>query len=346
MTRINLVTTNDERAKFVQKELTSFGIEINRKPLKLDEIQADTAEEIAIQKALTAAKELNEACICEDTEFRVKTLNGFPGPYFKFIQKTITIEKLLILMQGANDREATFKSILVYAEPNGFHKSFETTLNCEILQTPKGINEKRWDSIIKIKETGKSIAEYTNDEKIKLWNKGYKKFGKWFLAKENSSMNPEKHNTETYDFSRATHYTVAVFVIHEEKLLLLKQDRSSFWLLPGGHIEDNELPHEAAIRELKEETGLDIELLQKPDEKARTKIATPLPKPITMQLLPCRNKRDVSIYYTAKVISGELKTDFESKEAKWFTKKEIQADPLIGPNTKYYAKKILKKSTK
>jgi 8-oxo-dGTP pyrophosphatase MutT (NUDIX family) len=92
---------------------------------------------------------------------------------------------------------------------------------------------------------------------------------------------------ETYDFSRLTHYTVTVFVIHEKKLLLLKQDRSPFWLLFGGHIEDNELPHEAAIREVLEETGLTIELLQKADEKARTSIATPLPVPIAIQLLPC-----------------------------------------------------------
>ena len=31
-------------------------------------------------------------------------------------------------------------------------------------------------------------------------------------------------------------------------------------MAPGGHIEKNELPHEAAIREAKEETGLNIEL--------------------------------------------------------------------------------------
>ena len=63
-------------------------------------------------------------------------------------------------------------------------------------------------------------------------------------------------------------YTLIAHLFHEKKLLLLKQERSKFWLLPGGHIEDNELPHEAAIREVLEETGLTIELLQKPDEKA------------------------------------------------------------------------------
>ena len=125
------------------------------------------------------------------------------------------------------------------------------------------------------------------------------------------------------------------------KVLLLKQEKSKYWLLPGGHIDDNELPHEAAIREVKEETGLDIELLQKPDEKARTAIATPLPCPHHAQLLPCRDKKDVSLYYTARVIGGELKIDSESKEAKWFTKEEILNTPEVGPNMKYYATMIL-----
>ena len=146
---------------------------------------------------------------------------------------------------------------------------------------------------------------------------------------------------ETYNFSRPIHYTATVFVIHDKKLLLLKQDRSPFWLLPGGHIEDNELPHEAAIREVFEETGLTVELLQTPDEKARTKIATPLPIPIAVQLLPCRDKKDVAFYFTAKVLSGELKIDSESKQAKWFTLKEILSDTEVGPNTKYYASNLL-----
>jgi len=147
---------------------------------------------------------------------------------------------------------------------------------------------------------------------------------------------------ETYDFSRPIHYTATVFVIKNNKLLLLKQDKSPYWLLPGGHIEDDELPHEAAVREVKEETGLDIELLQEPDEKAKTKIATPLPIPIAVQLLPCRDKKDISFYFTAKVISGKLKIDSESKKAKWFSKIELLKDNKVGPNTRYFAQQLLK----
>jgi ADP-ribose pyrophosphatase YjhB (NUDIX family) len=146
----------------------------------------------------------------------------------------------------------------------------------------------------------------------------------------------------SYDFSKATHLTASVLIVDCDKLLLLKQTKSKFWLLPGGHIDDGELPHEAAIREVKEETNLDIEILQIPDEKARTEIVAPLPVPFAMRLLPCRDKKDIDFFFTAKVIGGELKIDDESEEAKWFSKEEIINDPSVGPNTKYYASLIFK----
>ena len=147
---------------------------------------------------------------------------------------------------------------------------------------------------------------------------------------------------EEYDFSRPTHYTATVFVFKDNKVLMLMQTRSKYWLLPGGHIEDGELPHEAVIREVKEETNLDIEILQIADDGAKTEIVTPLPVPFAMRMLPCRDKKDIDFLFTASIVGGELKIDEESEEAKWFTKEELFSDPAVGPNTRYYASLIMK----
>jgi len=56
-------------------------------------------------------------------------------------------------------------------------------------------------------------------------------------------------------------FTVATFVVTEQKVLLLYHRKLRKWLPPGGHIEPNELPDEAAVREVKEETGIDVELI-------------------------------------------------------------------------------------
>jgi ADP-ribose pyrophosphatase YjhB (NUDIX family) len=53
---------------------------------------------------------------------------------------------------------------------------------------------------------------------------------------------------------------VIVAVIDEGRILLTKRDDFEVWCLPGGGVEDGESMAEAAIRETKEEAGIDVEL--------------------------------------------------------------------------------------
>ena len=62
-------------------------------------------------------------------------------------------------------------------------------------------------------------------------------------------------NTITRDF------TVAVFVVCNDHVLLHKHQKLGLWLPPGGHIEPHELPDEAALREVEEEAGIIVELV-------------------------------------------------------------------------------------
>jgi len=56
-------------------------------------------------------------------------------------------------------------------------------------------------------------------------------------------------------------FTVAIFIVHDEKILLIHHRKLDKWLPLGGHIELDEDPEQAALREAKEESGLDIELI-------------------------------------------------------------------------------------
>ena len=62
-------------------------------------------------------------------------------------------------------------------------------------------------------------------------------------------------------------FTVAVFVVHAGAVLLHRHKKLEMWLPPGGHVEPGELPDEAAIRETKEEAGLDIVLVDTSDDR-------------------------------------------------------------------------------
>jgi len=46
-------------------------------------------------------------------------------------------------------------------------------------------------------------------------------------------------------------FTVEVFVVHQKAVLLRRHDKYKIWLSVGGHIELDEDPNQAAIREVK-----------------------------------------------------------------------------------------------
>lgn len=59
-------------------------------------------------------------------------------------------------------------------------------------------------------------------------------------------------------------FTVAVLVVRNDRVLLHWHDKLGRWLPPGGHIEPGELPDDAAIREVMEETGVEAVLVSAP----------------------------------------------------------------------------------
>lgn len=54
---------------------------------------------------------------------------------------------------------------------------------------------------------------------------------------------------------------VSVFVVWRGRVLLHRHRRLGLWLPPGGHVEPNELPDDAARREVREEAGVEVELI-------------------------------------------------------------------------------------
>jgi len=81
------------------------------------------------------------------------------------------------------------------------------------------------------------------------------------------------------------HFTATGFVFNPEgKVLMIKHKKLGVWLPPGGHIDENELPNEAALREIYEETGIMAKII------SATKIAPPVDSqcvslPMPMEIL-------------------------------------------------------------
>jgi 8-oxo-dGTP pyrophosphatase MutT (NUDIX family) len=114
-------------------------------------------------------------------------------------------------------------------------------------------------------------------------------------------------------------FVSTVFLVKDKKVLLVKHKKIGLWLPPGGHIENNETPGEAAVREVKEETGFDIEL--KPEQFHRIRIL----KTHHVEIHPIKEGHEhISFTYFTTPIGGKLKINHkESDELRWFSKEDL-----------------------
>ena len=79
------------------------------------------------------------------------------------------------------------------------------------------------------------------------------------------------------------HFTATVYVVSDGAVALHEHPGLGMWLPPGGHLDRDELPHEAARREVREEIGQSVQLLSTADGPESPTVE-PLPEPQHFQL--------------------------------------------------------------
>jgi 8-oxo-dGTP diphosphatase len=87
-----------------------------------------------------------------------------------------------------------------------------------------------------------------------------------------------------------SHFTVSAIVIELDHILLVHHKRIGAWLPPGGHIEEGELPHQACLREVLEETGLKVEVASEAVPETNCPDAFFPPQPFCLHIVKATEK--------------------------------------------------------
>lgn len=189
-----------------------------------------------------------------------------------------------------------------------------------------------------LSENFEKEAEVKEPEEITEW--------KWFDLEDlpsplyfPSAKVLENYKKSSFYIERITReFLSTVYIVKDGKVMLTFNKNVNKFIPLGGHIEKDELPCRSVIREAKEESGLDIELIDMGRLKNRN-----LPQNFDIQLDIIKpDHHHINISYIGKVIGGEQLAESDEKtELRWFSSQDLIDCKEMFNNTKEKALKAI-----
>jgi 8-oxo-dGTP pyrophosphatase MutT (NUDIX family) len=107
-------------------------------------------------------------------------------------------------------------------------------------------------------------------------------------------------------------------VVREGKVLLHWHRKLGMWLPPGGHIEEDELPDEAALREVREETGLTVRLVGERREDITDPVQLYRPAGVQLEDIGPGHQHIDLIYFAEPAGPAEIRDEFADDRVGWY----------------------------
>lgn len=138
-------------------------------------------------------------------------------------------------------------------------------------------------------------------------------------------------------------FTTCIFVVHDEKILLIHHRKLDKWLPLGGHVELDEDPEQAALREAKEESGLEVELLgERPPTTEPGTRALMAPRFLDIHRITDTHEH-IGMIYWARPKSGSTTLAVEEHhDIRWCSSAELDTlQPPMSNAVKWYCRKAI-----
>jgi ADP-ribose pyrophosphatase YjhB (NUDIX family) len=112
------------------------------------------------------------------------------------------------------------------------------------------------------------------------------------------------------------------------RVLLIRRSDNGLWALPGGQMDVGERLADAAVREVKEETGLDVEVIGI--------IGTYTDPRHVIAYSDGEVRQQFAISYETRIVGGSLLADgSEAKDARFFSQAELADLAEIHPSMRF-----------
>jgi 8-oxo-dGTP pyrophosphatase MutT (NUDIX family) len=138
-------------------------------------------------------------------------------------------------------------------------------------------------------------------------------------------------------------FTVAIFVVDNARVLLIHHRKLDKWLPLGGHIELDEDPEQAALREAREESGLDVELIgERPPTTELGTRALIAPRFLDIHRITDTHEH-IGMIYWARPKNGTLTlAEFEHHDVRWCSAADLDSlRPAMSNAVKWYCRKAI-----
>ncbi len=177
---LHFVTGNKHKIDFAKLVLTPLNIPFEVISLPLVEIQSDSIEEIAINKAKQAFEQLQKPLIIKDDGWHIEALNGFPGPYMKYVNEWLTVEDYQNLLRAKENKKVLFTEVICYID-NAETKVFRGEIIGRVLEEAMGKANHPFMELVTFRQDRRSMAQAVNEgllefDETTAWNE----FGNWY----------------------------------------------------------------------------------------------------------------------------------------------------------------------
>ncbi|MCK9492854.1 MAG: RdgB/HAM1 family non-canonical purine NTP pyrophosphatase [Acholeplasmataceae bacterium] len=177
--KLLICTHNENKINEIKGTLLDLNIEVVTLKDLNDETEVIedglTFQENAYIKASYFGHKHQLLSLSDDSGLEVEHLNGGPGVYSaRFAGNDLeNNKKLLYTLTNVQNRNAQFKTVLALYNPNTNEvKYFEGTLKGKITEQLIGRNGFGYDPVFYVPEIGKTLAELTKEEKLKVSHRG------------------------------------------------------------------------------------------------------------------------------------------------------------------------------